>query len=227
MLREVQSSSNMDKDAQVAARRLADRIRGWHSFEDALSNTRGDFVGASKLLKDVGTDEQSIGIWLESMVLNDNFITKLLENPVLPSQSHPPFLLRNTLPTISHDEFIVFVRAYIGVASVLAVWAWTDSLGHDVCRERTLALLQLWQGVDGYREVSLNIAGLSTFPHSEPCRLSTTCCCSVNSHGDWSGLPQITTRPESLVSSPNKFWLIWPKTPRLFSKMTLSRRSSI
>ncbi|KAK7054072.1 hypothetical protein R3P38DRAFT_2854473 [Favolaschia claudopus] len=36
-------------------------------------------------------------------------------------------------------DLISFIRAFIGVACVLAVWAWTDSLGNDECRAQTLA----------------------------------------------------------------------------------------
>lgn len=156
LLREVQENSRIDKPTQLAAKRLSTRIQQWQRFEDALSNTRGDFDDASNFLKDIGTEEQSMGIWLESMIIHDDVVAKLAENAVLPvPHSQPPFLLRDTLNAISHDDFVIFVRAYIGVASVLAVWAWADSLGNDVCRERTLAILHLWQGVDGYCEVSV------------------------------------------------------------------------
>ncbi|KAF9464803.1 hypothetical protein BDZ94DRAFT_1255296 [Collybia nuda] len=154
LLKGVQENSRVDKSTQMAAKRLSTRIRQWQLFEDALSNTRGDFSEASDFLKDIGTQEQSMGIWLESMILHDDIAAKLAENAVLPvPHSHPPFLLRCTPITVSHDEFITFVRGYVGVASVLAVWAWADSLGNDVCRERTLAVLHLWQSVEGYREI--------------------------------------------------------------------------
>ena len=154
MLQGVQNSPRADKHTQSAVRKLLSRLRGWQSFEDALSNTRGNFAQCASMLRDIGTDDQSLGIWLECMMIHEDLVTKLGENPVLPnSQSHPPFLFRNPMPAVSHDEFIVFVRVFIGISSVLAVWAWADSIGHDLCRERTLAVLNLWQGVDGYREV--------------------------------------------------------------------------
>lgn len=92
-----------------------------------------------------------------------DLVTKLAENPIVPNSSgvYPKLFVRNGIigsmsvgAAISHDEFIAFVRAFIGVAGVLAVWAWSDSLGNDVCRERTLGVLRLWQSMDGYREVS-------------------------------------------------------------------------
>ncbi|RDB19789.1 hypothetical protein Hypma_012890 [Hypsizygus marmoreus] len=153
-LRHLQSSTRTDKPTQTAARRLFSRIRDWECFEDALSNTRGDFNRSWNMLKDIGTEEHSMGIWLESMMLHDDVLTKLAENPVLPTpHSHPRLYFRNSVHIASHDDFITFVRAYIGIASVLAVLAWADSLGNDVGRERALAIIHLWQAVDGYREI--------------------------------------------------------------------------
>jgi hypothetical protein len=149
-LHEIQDSARVNKPTQLVARRLYARIRGWHYLEDALSNTQGDFNVSANMLKDIGTEEQSMGTWLESMIIHDDIVTKLAENPVLPVPlSNPPYAVNIT----SHDDYITLVRAYIGVASVLSVFAWTDSLGNDVCREHTLAVLHLWQKVDGYREV--------------------------------------------------------------------------
>lgn len=165
ILRTIQDSASVDKQTQVAVRRLSARIRGWHSFEDALSNTQGDFSESIRMLKDIGTEELSLGAWLESMIIHDDIVTKLAENPVLPiPQSPSPFLLRNSFISVSHGDFINFLRAYIGVSSVLAVWGWADSVGNEVCRERTLSVLRLWQGVDGYREVLRSPRHLHVIP---------------------------------------------------------------
>ncbi|KAJ6616217.1 hypothetical protein B0H10DRAFT_2219617 [Mycena sp. CBHHK59/15] len=153
-LDKIQESQITEKHAQGAARRLGARIRRWEAFEDALSNACGDFHESARLLNDMGLEEQSIAIWLETMLNHPNLVAKLAENPVLPCVAQPALLLRNALPTvIAHQDFIAFVRAYIGVASVVAVWAWTDSLGNDECRAQTLAVIRLWQTVDGYREI--------------------------------------------------------------------------
>ncbi|GLB34142.1 hypothetical protein LshimejAT787_0110260 [Lyophyllum shimeji] len=153
ILSQLQENPRTEKSTQLAARRLHSRIRDWRTFEDALSNTRGDFNQSWKMLEEVGAEEQSMGIWLESMILHDDIVTKLAENPVLATLQSHSLQFRNKINITSHDAFVTLVRAFIGVASVLAVWAWTDSLGNDTCRERALAVLQLWQGVDGYREI--------------------------------------------------------------------------
>lgn len=154
MLHDIQTFPTFDKPMKLIAKRLEARISGWQLFEDALSNTQGNLIDSAAMLKDVGTDEHSAGIWLQSMITHESLAIKLAENPVLPTPSYPPLLMQGGPISVSHDTFISFVRAYIGVASVLAVYAWADSLGNDACREHTLAILHVWQGVEGYREVS-------------------------------------------------------------------------
>ncbi|KAI0722592.1 hypothetical protein C8Q76DRAFT_615436 [Earliella scabrosa] len=144
---------NHEREIRTAAKQLDARIRGWATLEDTFSNTQGDFIAAASMLKDVGADEQSFGIWLESMITHEDVVSGLAENPVLPVTiphllSHRP---TNAMPT--QDEFIAFVRAYVGVACVMAVYSWSDSLPDERCRARTLAILRLWQGTDGYRQI--------------------------------------------------------------------------
>jgi hypothetical protein len=153
LLHSIQYALGSDRETQLAASRLTARVQGWHVLEDALSNTQADFNQAVSMMKDIGDEEQSFGIWLEAMISNPDLIAKLAENPVLPmSQTHPSLLLGSPLITVSHDEFISFVRAFIGVCSVIAVYAWADSLPNKACRERSFAILRLWQTVSGYQE---------------------------------------------------------------------------
>lgn len=154
LLTEVRDGPRTDKDTQYAINRLISRLHGWQLFEDAISNPRGNFHDSAQLLKDIGTGELSLGVWLESMIIHDAIPAKLAGIAAPSSQIFPPLLLGERPGSVTHDEFIAFVRAFVGVASVLAVWAWSDSLGHDMCREQSLAILHLWQNVSGYREVS-------------------------------------------------------------------------
>ncbi|TBU32987.1 hypothetical protein BD311DRAFT_774649 [Dichomitus squalens] len=153
VLSSISANPNNDDAVRTAARQLTARIIGWSILHDALSNTQGDFVAATGLLKDVGNEDQSFGVWLESMITHDDVVNSLAENPVL-SVTLPQLLShRSPSTTPSQDEFVAFVRAYLGVACVLAVYSWSDSLPHARCRARTLGILRLWQGVDGYREI--------------------------------------------------------------------------
>ncbi|KAF9442545.1 hypothetical protein P691DRAFT_789311 [Macrolepiota fuliginosa MF-IS2] len=135
---------------------LKSRILGWKTFEDALSNTQANFASAAQLVYDVGQDEQALGNWLASMIMHDDIVAKVSENPILPDSAKPPPVLfgdGDADGPVGHDEFVAFVRACVGVASVLGVLAWADSVGNDDCRERALAVIHLWQGIEGYREI--------------------------------------------------------------------------
>lgn len=130
-------------------------MRSWQTFEDALTNPKANFVESAKLVYETSKEEQTLGNWLASMILHDDIVTKLSDNLISPNAVPPPVLFGTDRDNqVSHDEFIAFVRAYVGVASVLGVLAWADSVGNDDCRERTLAVIHLWQSVEGYREVS-------------------------------------------------------------------------
>lgn len=152
-LHELQIRSKDDKATQLAAHRLAGRIRSWDIFEDALTNPQGDFTGASLMLRDIGSNEHAIGVWLETMTIHDDLSTKLAGTPVLLTPTLPPPLFHDPALSVLHDEFVAFVRAYIGVASVLTVLGWADSLPNDHCRERALAVLRSWQDIEGYANV--------------------------------------------------------------------------
>ncbi|KAI1796048.1 hypothetical protein LXA43DRAFT_1160446 [Ganoderma leucocontextum] len=153
VLASISADPNNEDAVRTAAGQLTTRIRSWSILDDALANTQGDFVAAAALLRDIGTEEQSFGIWLESMITHDEVVASLAENPVLPV-SLPRLLSHRNLSTVpSQDEFVAFVRAYLGVACVLAVYSWSDSLPDERCRARTLGILRLWQGMDGYREI--------------------------------------------------------------------------
>ncbi|EIW61349.1 uncharacterized protein TRAVEDRAFT_117295 [Trametes versicolor FP-101664 SS1] len=147
------SELNADRDMRTNAKRLLARTQGWTVLEDAFSNTQGDYIAAADMLKDIAVEEQSFGIWLESAIAHGNVASSLAENPVLSVALPRLFSHRPTDASPSQDEFVAFVRAYIGVACVLAVYAWSDSLPDERCRARVLGILRLWQGVDGYREI--------------------------------------------------------------------------
>lgn len=142
--------------ARRAASRLYQRIKGWEVLEDSLSNTQAPFSKAVAQIKDIAMDEGPFGIWLENMLLNRDILDRLLEN-LLPEQPlpHPPSFINNS-EICSHDDFIAFLRAFVGVAAVIAVYAWSDSVPVETCRERAISILRLWQTIDGYKEVRIH-----------------------------------------------------------------------
>ncbi|KAG6850196.1 hypothetical protein H0H93_016625 [Arthromyces matolae] len=143
-LSQVAGSCNVDALTQQAAQRLTARIANWQCFEDALTNVHGNFNQAWKMLLEIGTEESSMAIWLATMITHEDFVSKVADFPVrTPLPSHCYLDSRNTVNITSHDTFITLVRAFIGVASLLAVWAWTDSVGNDACREQIVNHLLL------------------------------------------------------------------------------------
>ena len=149
----IRNNASLNDGARRAAARLYSRIKGWEVLEDSLLNTQAAFGTASQLIKEMTVEESSFGIWLESMISNSDILDRLRENA--PAQRIPiPPAMWQSMQSVSHDEFIAFLRAAVGVAAVVAVYAWSDSVPVEGCRERTLAVLRLWQNVNGYREVS-------------------------------------------------------------------------
>ncbi|KAF8437215.1 hypothetical protein L210DRAFT_3622294 [Boletus edulis BED1] len=152
LLRSVESLPTARREVKKGARRLTARLRDWQVLEEALSNPEANFADACRFLREIGTEEKSFGIWLSCMIMHGNLWTSVRDGP---PRGDGPFasFLDPPLTAISHGDFLGFVRAYIGVASVLAVYAFSDSLPNDHCRERTLGVLRLWQDVPGYREI--------------------------------------------------------------------------
>ena len=152
MVQDVRNIYVGDPDTSSDATKLLDRIQGWHALADALVNPDGDFAAAATLLKDVGNHELAFGIWLESMIAHPDIFEQINHEIAIPL-SHPPNLLQDPPTPTNHQDFLAFVKAYVGVALCIAVYAWSDSLPNARCRERVLGILRLWQAVDGYREV--------------------------------------------------------------------------
>ncbi|KAI6040458.1 hypothetical protein EDC04DRAFT_2894185 [Pisolithus marmoratus] len=141
-----------EPEVKKGIRRLASRFRDWQLFEDTLSNPNGNFVAAARFLKDIGSEEKSFGIWLSCMTTYEDTFASLQGSPTL-DHNVPGALWDSESTDISHGDYLGFIKAFIGVACVLAVYAWSDSLPNVNCRERTLGVLRLWQDVPGYREI--------------------------------------------------------------------------
>ncbi|KAF5333157.1 hypothetical protein D9611_002711 [Ephemerocybe angulata] len=146
----LQASSKVDPIIQASAKRLLDRIQGWSVFEDCLVNSKGDFPNAIKFLKDITLEENSLGIWLSCVLLNSELYNPLVREDTSTWDALPLQLFRNGGTACNHDEFLTFVRALVGVIAVTAAFAFADGLPYELCRERTLAIINIWQSVEGY-----------------------------------------------------------------------------
>lgn len=155
VLRAVLALPTVTPEMKKACRRLSDRVGSWTIFEQALSGAPdADYSRAAQFLKDIGKEEKSFGIWLSCITTHEDLLAKIRDAPAYEGM-YPLDLMSGLDPSeeITHSEFMAFVRAYVGVASVLAVYAWSDSLPNLHCRERTLGVLRLWQEIPGYRAI--------------------------------------------------------------------------
>ncbi|KAG0702413.1 hypothetical protein DFH29DRAFT_501412 [Suillus ampliporus] len=155
VLRAVLALPTVTPAMKRACRRLSDRVGSWTVFEQALSGVPdADYTRAALFLKDIGKEEKSFGIWLSCITTHEDLLEKIRDAPAYEGV-YPLDLMSGSNPSeeITHSEFMAFVRAYVGVASVLAVYAWSDSLPNLHCRERTLGVLRLWQEIPGYRAI--------------------------------------------------------------------------
>ncbi|KAG2343653.1 hypothetical protein BDR05DRAFT_1059541 [Suillus weaverae] len=155
VLRAVLALPTVTPEMKKACRRLSDRVGSWTVFEQALSGVPdADYTRAALFLKDIGKEEKSFGIWLSCITTHEDLLAKIRDAPTYEGV-YPLDLMSGLNPSeeITHSEFMAFVRAYVGVASVLAVYAWSDSLPNLHCRERTLGVLRLWQEIPGYRAI--------------------------------------------------------------------------
>jgi hypothetical protein len=123
-------SPRLDSHVKRAAQRIIDRLRGWDELLAAIWEPNASFAPARAVLRDLGGDEPSFGVALHAFV------------------THPDLVAR-----ISEAEELVELRAWVGVACVLAAYAWADSVPNELCRSRAFGIMRVWQGAPHYREV--------------------------------------------------------------------------
>ncbi|CAK5262861.1 unnamed protein product [Mycena citricolor] len=153
----IQQNGNTKRYTRALAGKIQLRMQRWIAFEDVLLNQTGDLREAAKLLSDVSEGEQSMAIWLQNMLEHPSVAHAL-------SQTPPNGSPRLSAEIGSREDLVMWTRAYMGVGSVLAVWAWADSLGKDAAAEQTLATIKLWQDVDGYSQIVNQLLLLRQFP---------------------------------------------------------------
>jgi hypothetical protein len=116
-----------------AAQRVIDRLHGWDVLSVAIRAPDSSFIPASEVLRDLGSDESSFGVVLHAFV------------------THP-----DLAATIAEAEGLVELRAWVGVACLLAAYAWADSVPNELCRSRAFGIMRVWQNIPHYREVLIH-----------------------------------------------------------------------
>ncbi|KAH9983532.1 hypothetical protein BJV74DRAFT_614460 [Russula compacta] len=128
-LEAVAGRPGIDPYVKRAAQHVIDRLRGWEVLSAAIRQPDSSFIPARAVLRDLGTDESSFGVALHVLV------------------THP-----DLAATIAEAEGLVELRAWVGVACVLAAYAWADSVPNELCRSRAFGIMRVWQSIPRYRE---------------------------------------------------------------------------
>ena len=97
LLSSIAKNGGISQERRILARKIIERMDGVLIFEDAISNTQGDYAKSARTLSEICTSEYSFGIWLQSMITNEDLLDRLAEYPPLaiPLQSVPLFFTSN------------------------------------------------------------------------------------------------------------------------------------
>ncbi|KZT42990.1 hypothetical protein SISSUDRAFT_800120 [Sistotremastrum suecicum HHB10207 ss-3] len=150
--------------SQDACTLLRERILGQRAF-DKLSL---DGINEQHLIFDwlwnIGSREQSLGIWLSAIIEDTSFSSACADiNGIASPEPLKPLVYYKNGLEATNRELLSLVRAFIGVASCLAAFAWADSLPDKHCRARLIKVFRLWQQMDGYSEILQHLLSLTQF----------------------------------------------------------------
>ncbi|KAI5993615.1 hypothetical protein EDD15DRAFT_2388047 [Pisolithus albus] len=162
----VQSLPATEPEVKRGIRRLTSRLRDWQLFEDTLSNPNWKLRHCRPIFEGTLVQKRSrlaFGsvVWQHT----EDLVASLQDGPTL-DRSVPGALWDSESTDASHGDYIGFVKAFVGIACVLAVYAWSDSLPNVNCRERTLGVLRLWQTFPDIIVNHLLLLRQMTFPMS-------------------------------------------------------------
>ncbi|KAI0265956.1 hypothetical protein BC834DRAFT_987423 [Gloeopeniophorella convolvens] len=122
--------AGVDAYVQRAAQRVLVRLRGWAALAAAIDMDDGLDDAAREALRDLGGDEPSFGVALHAFIAHPDLAARVGAAPALGE-----------------------LRRWVGVAGVLAAYAWADSVPNEMCRARVFGVMRVWQTAPGYREV--------------------------------------------------------------------------
>ncbi|KAF8492904.1 hypothetical protein JB92DRAFT_3236124 [Gautieria morchelliformis] len=151
-LQSFQNAHAPSRPAKLAAAALQQRVLGWGRFEKALSSPQPDLVTVAQWIKELASEDMTFGVFLVSMLENDASLLKVSQLPIQEPPVRPTALWSST-SLASFYEFVAFLRAFLGIAHMMAVMCWANHVADTSSTERILAMLRLWQEVEGYREI--------------------------------------------------------------------------
>jgi hypothetical protein len=131
---------------------LRNTIQGRAMFDKALSSRRDqlgvvDYTTISHWLDLVILSERALGVW--SLSLLETNIMEDSESVASLKVNGNHFIVEN------QEDLLSYIRVILGIATVFAVWGWSDSIRSGPTIERALGVLRTWQCVPGYNSVSI------------------------------------------------------------------------
>ncbi|KZV64689.1 hypothetical protein PENSPDRAFT_757048 [Peniophora sp. CONT] len=152
---------------------LLQRVNGWNVLSDALWNTQADFKAARAFLQSITNDpnQAALGAVLHALIANEELRERLAENPADPDALVNADCERDFT---SHDEFVSYLRAWIGVASVMTVFSWADAVDGPVVKnalQHITTIVYLWQACPGYSEIVRQMLAGKQFMFRFECRI--------------------------------------------------------
>ena len=104
-LEAIASCPGVDPYVKRAAQRVIDRLHSWEVLSAVIRAPDLSFIPVREVLRDLGSNESSFGVALHAFV------------------THP-----DLAATVAEVEGLVELCAWVGVACLLAAYAWADSV---------------------------------------------------------------------------------------------------
>ena len=140
-----------DKDPKLSRviESLVRRAQGWTTLQDALTSESTDFGQSISWIYDILGEEDSFAMLLQGLVAYTpisnllNFSNEATVKPAFTNRT-----IHYTLP-----ERRAFLRAIVGVGTVIPVFCWANSEGKHLVLQRIIHAFLLWQTEPGYADV--------------------------------------------------------------------------
>jgi len=147
-LKNLQSSVDARQKSLLSS--LIARAEGWKTFEQSLEKEDIPFLPTISWIHGILGDEESFAMFIQGIVAY-NPISEVLKAVPTPGTVKPLFSLCPSYVSIADRRS--FVRAIIGVSSVLPIFCWANSEGKHHCLQRVIHAFLIWQMDPGYSEV--------------------------------------------------------------------------
>jgi hypothetical protein len=133
---------------------LISRVEGWKIFEQGLEKEEIQFSRVTSWIHSILGDEESFAMFIQGLAAYQP-ISRSLE--AVPTSGSVKPLFSHCPAHVSIADRRSFVRAVMGVSSILPIFCWANSEGKHHCLQRVIHAFLIWQMEPGYAEVGYSI----------------------------------------------------------------------